>query len=323
MKFRTGLASFVPPLLPDQTLYSWTSMFHVLSGHATAAETRNLLFGSSAGGQHFHIPSSLDDFCASTQFVLGRPEDLVASASILPYYTRFRVAAVEANVLQRARGKQTVGVSQALGIMKSAAHVYPPRRHCRICVQVDQVEYGFAYWHRLHQLPGVLVCPLHDNSLGSRPLDRPSMRRPTFLWPTDDLERCDQRAHESWSREVFGGLKRLATLAAQVISQPLPGGYSKRQMRLACLGMLRSRGLLDLHGELNMSKSMEQYRRHFAQLASVPEIASVSTQRGIHVLGAALSQLDSRANPLEFVLVIDWLFGDWATFRATYSAPSR
>ena len=38
-------------------------------------------------------------------------------------------------------------------------------RYCRRCVDADNVAYGETYWHRCHQLAGVLVCPDHGEWL--------------------------------------------------------------------------------------------------------------------------------------------------------------
>ena len=35
-------------------------------------------------------------------------------------------------------------------------------RYCPVCVTEDREAYGEAYWHRLHQVPCVEVCPLHN-----------------------------------------------------------------------------------------------------------------------------------------------------------------
>lgn len=35
-------------------------------------------------------------------------------------------------------------------------------RFCPICVENDRKEYNETYWHRLCQLPGILVCPFHS-----------------------------------------------------------------------------------------------------------------------------------------------------------------
>lgn len=99
--------SFIPPLLPDQTLYSWVTVFHEMSGNASKEETLLQIFGSEKAGRQFHIPSHLDAFCASTQRALGDPGQLINTATILPSYLRFRTNDVAADVLQRVRGNQT------------------------------------------------------------------------------------------------------------------------------------------------------------------------------------------------------------------------
>ena len=38
-------------------------------------------------------------------------------------------------------------------------------RFCPACLTEDLSKYGEAYWHRLHQAPGVMVCPVHEEVL--------------------------------------------------------------------------------------------------------------------------------------------------------------
>jgi len=37
-------------------------------------------------------------------------------------------------------------------------------RYCDRCVEYDTKTYGEPYWHRVHQLPGVFFCPIHNMS---------------------------------------------------------------------------------------------------------------------------------------------------------------
>jgi predicted metal-dependent HD superfamily phosphohydrolase len=94
MTSKCPILSFIPPLLPNQTIYSWTAVFHEMSGNATANEARQQLFGAVQSGRHFHILSHLEAFCASTQLALGTPEDIVRTATnhvgyFFSGYTRF------------------------------------------------------------------------------------------------------------------------------------------------------------------------------------------------------------------------------------------
>lgn len=49
--------SFIPPFLPDQTLYSWVTVFHEMSGNVSEEMTLFQIFGSEKAGRKFHIPT--------------------------------------------------------------------------------------------------------------------------------------------------------------------------------------------------------------------------------------------------------------------------
>lgn len=34
-------------------------------------------------------------------------------------------------------------------------------RYCPVCAKEDRTKYGETYWHRIHQMPGIHVCPVH------------------------------------------------------------------------------------------------------------------------------------------------------------------
>ena len=87
MTLKRHSLSVVPVMLPDQTLYSWATMFHTLAGNVSEDETRLQIFGSSKAGRHFHIPSHLDAFCGRTQLMHGTPEYIVATRTVIPYFT--------------------------------------------------------------------------------------------------------------------------------------------------------------------------------------------------------------------------------------------
>lgn len=90
-----------------------------MSGNSTADESLVQTFALMRKGLHFHIPSHLDAFCASTQLALGSAETIVQTATTLPYYTRFRSPDVAASVLKLVRGNSSHGVAQALGMAKT------------------------------------------------------------------------------------------------------------------------------------------------------------------------------------------------------------
>jgi len=309
--------SFVPPLLPDQTLYSWGAMFHEMSGNATVEESLVQTFALVRKGLHFHIPSHLEAFCANTQLALGTTEDIVEIATTLPYYTKFRSPNVTSSIMKLVRSNSSHGVAQALGMAKTASYAHPPRRSCYQCIQADIDTFGFAYWHRDHQLPGVLICPKHGTTLLSLPYDHDSIHSETFLRPDDDWNLIDTNTHPDWPSDTLITLHRLAQLATDMARGELMGGYSMSKMRDACLSMLIERNLIASDDSLMVTQALHDYENHYNSIADVPEIAMAS-QSSIRPLLYVLRQVDCRTHPLEWMLVIDWLFGDWTTFQERY-----
>jgi hypothetical protein len=59
------------------------------------------------------------------------------------------------------RGNSGGDIHTRAGIMASAIATPQYFRFCLKCLQEDSNKYGETYWHRLHQIPGVLFCPSH------------------------------------------------------------------------------------------------------------------------------------------------------------------
>lgn len=311
--------SFIPPFLPDQTLYSWVTMFHEMSGNVSEEATLLQIFGSEKAGRKFHVPSHLDAFCASTQRTLGDPEQLFSTATILPAYLRFRSKTVAAEVFQCVCGNQTTDITQKIRLSHSRLHTIAPRRVCHLCAENDLSNHGLAYWHRIHQLPGSLVCNLHGTTLYSVPMNSHGNRRGNFFTPTQDLSRLSAESilcH--YSDEEYFILNRLALLAAQIATQPLAGGFSKSVMHQTCIAALRARDLFSDNVTKCLFDVTRDFSNHFRKVAWIPDLACVLTQRPIKPLGEILYNFPYIDHPLEYLMLIDWLFGNWEKFAFQY-----
>lgn len=316
---RTPL-SFIPPLLPDQTLYSWVTVFHEMSGNVSEEETLLQIFGSDKAGRQFHIPSHLDAFCASTQCTLGGPEQVLSTATVLPAYLRFRSNHVALDVLRRVRGNHTAGVSQTLRLARSRFYTFAPRRICRQCAEDDLANHGIAYWHRAHQLPGALVCIWHGTTLYSTPIICNGQRMGRFVAPAQDLGRINaERTLHRYSEEENHILNRLAFLANKLTTQSFAGGYSRSVMRQTCIAALKARNLFCDDVIECLLKATQNYTDHFRKVSWIPDLACVFTQRSATALWSILSNTQHPEHPLEYLLLIDWLFGSWETFSLQYT----
>lgn len=174
---------FFPASFPDETLHSLLSRYARLCGGSSRRAAFAELNAAASFTQNVAFPSRLGDLVE----LLPQGTDLsvvqiIARHTVLPYYAPFLTNAQ----LQHAHASMTgdgKGLMLKLGINASRVEGASRIRFCPVCIYEDIERVGAAYWHRVHQLPGVLVCPHHGkllklldpgwNSRNSRQLDLP------------------------------------------------------------------------------------------------------------------------------------------------------
>ncbi|MDT7540970.1 MAG: hypothetical protein QOE33_874 [Acidobacteriota bacterium] len=156
------MIGFFPSVYPGELFYSlcarYSERVHYPSTFAVNAE----LFGSNHGWGTVGIPVRLNHFVSTLP--AGQPysvDDFIANNTLLPYYTPFFPVERICRMLKVMKGSADAVKQSLSGTFNSS--VKPPARlrFCPLCLKRDTRKYGELYWHRLHQAPGVEVCPAH------------------------------------------------------------------------------------------------------------------------------------------------------------------
>lgn len=89
-------------------------------------------------------------------------EEIINQNTLFPFYEPF-LPCDRAKLIRREMGEDSKDNLLRARIGTTVKQVKMPEylRFCPYCVEADRKEYGETYWHRLHQLPGVLVCLIH------------------------------------------------------------------------------------------------------------------------------------------------------------------
>lgn len=97
-------------------------------------------------------------------------DHIIDEHTLLPFVAPFlpvtRVQQIRTAMEQTYRGN----LLQLAGLRGRQVKLSPYLRYCPACVVADRQKYGETYWHRLHQMPGVLVCPIHQVWLADSPV---------------------------------------------------------------------------------------------------------------------------------------------------------
>jgi len=173
-KLSTTTVPFFPAGLPDETIGSRVSRYHIRRGRPTAAVTFRQLFDRPPFSLTTLLPPHLETLAA--RLPGSQAQNLTrlrAESTLLPLYQRFLGSTLEPKKSKQKKGRHVAPARRINGDSRQT-HI------CRQCLVDDERDHGFPYIHRAHQIPGVTACWKHVVTL----IDRcPSCRQP-FAQPT-------------------------------------------------------------------------------------------------------------------------------------------
>lgn len=153
-----------PVLYPDELLYSGFARCRERLGLSGSFPVMRTLYGLGHYHPHQLMPKQLDAFY--NRLPPGYPlsmTELLAKHTLLPYHAPFLDGDAAQVAQQCFRGELSFREHfGTLSIFAMFARMVPTLRYCPGCVHGDRDQYGEAYWHRLHHMAGVAVCPKHN-----------------------------------------------------------------------------------------------------------------------------------------------------------------
>lgn len=149
-----------PTIYPDELLYSQLARFYARSGYPGYTFAAEDLFENKT------VRPDIEFLNAYTPEALHlitheKPiDEIVLKHTMFPYYARFigyerRMKAFQSLVAM------DMAYHNLLPLPKSKEKVIRHLRYCPICAEHDRETYGETYWHRIHQMHGIRICPAH------------------------------------------------------------------------------------------------------------------------------------------------------------------
>lgn len=153
MSINSDLRLF-PASLPDETLASRASRYHILARNPRTRDSFQQLFGKPRAALTDMVPPDVPLLAARLPGdSRGNLEVLLNENTLFPLVTLFGSWTPPANWLSTAAHPTAIR-RRTLGLIGST-------RICEQCVREDFNALGFAYLHRAHQVPGVTCCWRH------------------------------------------------------------------------------------------------------------------------------------------------------------------
>ena len=227
------MLTYFPTPFPGEWWYSVLCRYHVRTGNEKMQTTVRELFGDkeqASMGAVFPNAGILRvlDRLPRNLFSI---REIILQHTLFPYYTRFHNLETKEAMLRRLSAGETFVITC---VRRFAERSKWQPRYCPVCVQEDRKSYGEAYWHIVHQIPMMEVCPVHGCKLAVSPGVQASHMSYTF-YPLDDIDAAapEYLPLKSWQQTISQILRDYQSLP---IEAGATDGYSNLAIAVGNMG---------------------------------------------------------------------------------------
>jgi len=309
----TGLLAW----LPGESLFSLASRQHALWGYANAGETAQILFGKKHSGVHHDFPSGLDELELRTDGAWGTAQDIGTKRTLLSFYRPFATTERMTDCLAMMRSHSVTHLKYRLGLLTSRFRANHPLKACPTCMASDDASTGWAYWHLVHQYPGVWFCPNHGDQLHEATIKATGVNR--FLWALPEPHRLLSKWTESITCQA--ALQKLSEMTLQILQRTAEPGWLTGPFVVPVFREeVRRRGGLTLQGNLRTRVIASGFLEWCQRLRGPEELAALaSTPKEAELqIGRLLTPWRTGTHPLRVLVMASWLFDDADSFVNAY-----
>ena len=149
-----------PEFYPDELVYSVLARYYTQSGYMRYTFAAEDLFQSKTARPDADFVNLYTSYTLEMLTRKMSMEDVILKHTMFPYYGRF-LNKERRNQAFQALVKMQGNYHNLLPMQKSKDGRKRHLRYCPVCVKEDREKYGETYWHRVHQMMGIEVCPKH------------------------------------------------------------------------------------------------------------------------------------------------------------------
>lgn len=251
-----------PDIYPGEPLYSLWARYCDRMQYPSRRSVVQELFGTKNVVASMELPSHIEDFVAGLPPGHHYTADLlIDNHTLLPFYGPFLPPERLRHLRQDMLGRNGPAIHMRAGLM--ASHVSSPEqlRLCPRCIVEDRRKVGECYWHLVHQVPGVEVCPVHEVYLCDSDVNAHKMKtRYEFVSAERAAQGLPQHDLQAAPNETLLKIARDAywLLSDRGLSQNL------ETLNARYCGLLSTLGLTSYRGRIHKSALLERFRSHYS-----------------------------------------------------------
>lgn len=301
-KEHTLITTFPIPY-PDEIFYGILARYSTRMNYSYKSTLAAELFGRDGTTGAFDLPNGLRHLVGN---LMPHPRltvgNFIINHTTLNFYRPF-MSALRFNNLQT---EIEIGTDKSIFLRPGHKAIFTGRpaflRYCPVCVIEDRNIHGEAYWHRIHQLPGMTVCCTHHVWLEpstvktTNTATSPSIE---LVCAEDVLANVVARQADT-SDDIASRLLILGEDLTWVLSHA-DQHLESETLRQSLIYALRKADLASYRGRTRPAEILQHFNEHC--LPEVQELVGCNQDASVWIKNM-LYEKDATLSPIHFLLLI-------------------
>ncbi|MEP0791961.1 TnsD family transposase [Funiculus sociatus GB2-C1] len=265
------------------------------------------LFGNKRIVARVELPGHLNDLVTALPpggyYTVDR---LIENHTLLPFYSPFFPRELISLVREEMRGSNQQFSYGHLGLLAGHIQMFTYLRFCPLCVQEDKKQFGECYWHRLHQVSGVELCPTHQIAvINSGVLKRNRSSKYDFISAEQSISEIKPYPLELSGRDHENLLKISRDADWLLRQQNL--SLSNDYLHNFYVKNLYERGLSTFQGRVLQDELLEAFKGHYSPTILKLLQCEFNEQSTNHWLLDLFRRKSRIRHPIRHLLIINFL----------------
>lgn len=245
----------------DEILHSIVARYHYYTGNINLKDTSEDLFGYRNCISSIEFPSRLNHLLTKIDSNNRYNSNyIINNHTVLPYYIPFLSVEIRMKIENDMKYGDGSGIYTRIGMVPGSICSKQSLEYCPICAYEELEEYGEAYFHRVHQLQGVMVCPQHGCLLNKYIITKKQQSR--LMYTRLDYKMINTVGIYEDNDIISSKLKKIAEAAKYLLDNDLRK-FDKIYVNKIYKYILRRKGLINYSGSINQEELYKSFKRYY------------------------------------------------------------